>query len=89
MSDERIAAAALRVDGEVWTLPPPARHCHLVDAWSSAHWRDGQPGRIGPHEQGFVTTAGRFVDRMVAASVAFAAGQTETPRPQLYSEDLW
>lgn len=86
---ERIAAAAIRVGGVVWTLPPPARHCHLLRAWSEAHWTDGEPARIGEHEQGFVTTAGRFVEREDAARIAHAAGQLAKIISPLCSEDLW
>lgn len=89
---ERIASAALRVAGEVWTLPPPVRHCHLVHAWSQSHWRDGGPTPIPEHEQGFVTSTGRFVDRVEARRIAKEAGQL-LPRASvgedLFSEDVW
>jgi hypothetical protein len=75
--------AALRVNGVIWSLPRPARHHVLVQAWCLAHYRDGEPGRIPEHEQGFVTHDGRFLDRYEAARLA------GHDRPQLFSEDLW
>lgn len=84
---ESIVVAAIRVEGEVWTLPRPARHCHLVKAW-----RDAKQERIDDHEQGFVTSLGRFVGREEARKIADAAGQTsERDRGMsiLFSEDLW
>jgi hypothetical protein len=38
--------------------------------------------------QGFVTDDGTFVDRHVAAIIAFAAGQTKKQETILFSEDL-
>ena len=87
--DERIEAAAILVNDEVWTLPPPTRHHTLIQAWASAHWKDGKAGRIGEHDQGFVTSAGRYVDREEAATIARAAGQTDSTRSILFSEDVW
>lgn len=40
-------------------------------------------------KEGFVTSAGRFVSRNLAAQIAYAAGQTGAPLGTLYSEDLW
>ena len=39
--------------------------------------------------QGFVTTTGRFVDRMMAADIARTAGQIVGRRRMLMSEDLY
>jgi hypothetical protein len=41
------------------------------------------------HEQGFLTSKNRFVDRVEAASIAFLAGQTKTFKKKLFSEDLY
>lgn len=94
MTVERIAAAAILVKGEVWTLPPPARHHVLIHAWSSAHFKNGaRPSIPDDHEQGFVTSTGRFVDRYEARKIAEATGQllphAIRGRPQLFSEDVW
>lgn len=88
-SRETIVSAALLVDGEIWTLPSPTRHHTLLQAWASAHYKDGQNGRIGSHEQGFVTSWGRFVARDEAARIAHAAGQIPEPKASLFSEDVW
>lgn len=90
-SAEMIAAAAIRVDGEVWTLPRPARHHILAKAWSDAHFRDGKPAPLHEHDSGFVTSTGRFVDRAEAETIARASGQIEGPLigGVLTSEDLW
>lgn len=45
-----------------------------------------------PHEEGFVTSKDRFVDRYEAIEIAKANGQFEgsdVSTNQLYSEDLW
>lgn len=86
---ESIATAAIRVGGEVWTLPRPSRHHVLIHAWCLAHWRDGSPAKIGKHEQGFMTNSGRFVDREEAGRIAHEAGQTSRLYRCLMSEHLW
>jgi hypothetical protein len=88
---ERIETAALRIDGEVWTLPRPTRHHTLGQAWSQAHYKDGKNAQLLKHDSGFVTSEGRFVERVEAAAIAIAAGQIEKLNwpPNLYSEDLW
>ena len=82
---EAIATAAIRVDGEVWTLPRPARHDTVLWAWIWAHRVDD----IGMHEQGFVTSRGRFVGRDEAGELALAAGQVDRAGLHLCTEDLW
>jgi len=91
---ETIEAAALEANGTVWTLPRPARHCHIMHAWCAAHYVDGRnarwPGGTGGlYAQGFVTSTGRFVIRSEAARIAHQAGQLARLKPHLYSEDLW
>lgn len=89
---ERIVAVACRVDAPCTdspagkfrvtvTLPWPARHHSIL--WGF--------GRVQPDDQGFLTSAGRFVGRREAAEIAKAAGQVEKliAEPDLYSEDLW
>lgn len=41
------------------------------------------------HEQGFLTSQNRFVDRKEASSIAFKAGQTKELKDKLFSEDLY
>lgn len=89
---ERIAAAAICVDGEVQHMLPPNRHHNVM------HRFYRETGRIvGPDEQGFITDQGRFVDREEALKIATAAGQLNGLRDkpgayrgkELFSEDLW
>lgn len=92
---ERIVAAAhlyqrAHDDGDpralpvIVSAPPPARHHNLFIAWT----RFG-----GPTASGFLTSAGRFVDRREGWTIATAAGQPMIPREgqggHLFSEDLW
>lgn len=90
---ERISQAAIRrdSDGHVFTLPPPARHTHIIDHIIEAS--SGTVKRVGyGYRQGFITTnAARFVDRKEACTIARAAGQIEGKLwiSNLYSEDVW
>ena len=85
---EAIAGAAiLTVRGEIATMAPPARHHHLIFLLAA----EGHPP-IGPRSQGFVTTRGRFVDRVEGLAIAEANGQVVKKHPsydKLYSEDMW
>lgn len=85
--DEAIVAAAVMLDDEVWQLPRPARHHHILWALDQV-----LPGRaIEAHVQGFMTNTGRFVEREEAARIASMAGQVGklSAPPHLFSEDLW
>ena len=85
---ERIISAAIHWQGVICSLPSPARHHSLFHALHSA-------GAEGPIvcEQGFLTSTGRFVNRVEAKHIAEAVGQIRTnakPHPrELFSEDLW
>ena len=100
VGDERetIATAAVRADGVVHTVPRPGRHHTVLNALPN------HIGRRAERDQGFVTSTGRFVDRIEGAAIALAAGQvigrdSEGERtgpsdhlnwpPNLYSEDMW
>ncbi len=94
--NERITAAAIRFNGVVLSLPPPARHHHCIRAATHVGYDDWRP----EHEQGFETDTGRFVDRREAMLIARAQGQL-IPRAGgymqgeisngdvLFSEDVW
>lgn len=104
---ETIVAAAVRIPvperwtKEIWggersypdyliiSSPPPARHGTLLHPMYDYM---GKP--IGPDDQGFLTSTGRYVDRKEALAIVFAAGQPRIDHPSrndhdLYSEDLW
>lgn len=99
---ETIVAAALRLRSP-WRLvaggypeylvisaPPPARHHSLLHPLHVLLDRHA----VGPDDQGFLTSAGRYVGREQALQVALAAGQpliehASRHATQLFSEDLW
>jgi hypothetical protein len=89
---ERIVAAAIRDhDGEVWSLPPPARHC---DVLNYIYKQTGKPTiRLSGIHQGFATSTGRYLTRRQAEPVAREAGQIRRAGrligSVLTSEDLW
>lgn len=83
---ERIVAAAIRQYGLTVSLPPPARHHHILKPLHMA-----TDIIVAPDDQGFITDAGRFVGRTEAATIATGNGQAKKliAPPNLYSEDLW
>jgi hypothetical protein len=89
---EKIQDAAVLLDGNVYSLPRPARHDKVLRSlypkWKLA-LDSGRPTR---RVQGFITTKGRFVDREEAMVIAKREGQLIVePRydDKLFSEDLW
>lgn len=91
MAEERIVAAAVRYEGMVFSLLPPARHgeCILLMLACRA---DIDRNSTGPEEQGFVTSRNRFVDRLEAKQIAAAADQLiwrAGDMSELFSEDVW
>lgn len=88
---ERIVAAAIQVEGVTVSLPLPALHGQVLHAALNMHLPDHM---VTPACQGFLTSTGRFVNRVQAKQIAHMAGQPQL-RPEsertkdLYSEDLW
>lgn len=85
---ERIERAAVLKDGLVYDVDRPGRHREAILRACTELGLD----HIGQHEQGFVTTSGRFVRRVAAARIAYRAGQLGAPITRalgLLSEDLW
>ena len=86
---EKIVVAAIRdvATGLVFSLPKPKRHHDILHAAAALH----RP--LKQHEQGFLTSFGRYVDRVEAANLALTAKQVRDhvliSPPHLYSEDLW
>jgi hypothetical protein len=85
---ERIIAAAIQYGGTI-SLPPPARHHTIIQTMDLEMGIEGI--RAEPQTQGFLTSTGRFVNRIEAYYLAFKSGQiiSETKGPRLFSEDLW
>lgn len=91
MSDmETIVAAAVHAKGITFSVPAPGRHGDVLRIMHAELGLDAI--RLGvPDNQGFLTSAGRFVGRREAAGIAVEAGQINEPKwgSDLYSEDLW
>lgn len=88
MKPETVECAAVQKDGVVYVVPRPGRHDKAIHLCVSALGIRS----IGNHEQGFVTSTGRFVDRGEAARLAYAAGQLmklDFQPKTLFSEDVW
>lgn len=71
------------------SAPPPARHHTLMHPMT-----DHASSRIGPDDQGFLTSTGRYVDREEAMRIVRRSGQPHRAdlsddADTLYSEDLW
>jgi len=84
---EKIVAAAVRYEGMVFSLIPPARHGECL-----CLLRACRPDSTGGEDQGFVTSHHRYVDRIEARAIATAAGQLtarDSRLPELFSEDVW
>lgn len=80
-----IVAAAIRVEGMFTvSVPAPGRHNDIINA---------EILRMGfSYREGFLTSAGTFVDRENALELAIKAGQYNAPaegKRELFSEDLW
>lgn len=89
---ETVVAAAVQVEGVTFSLPQPARHAHVLWALRYILPKDEI---VAPACQGFLTSSGRFVNRVEALHIAHRARQPQL-RPmadrhpyQLFSEDLW
>jgi hypothetical protein len=85
---ERVVAAAVQYEGVTFSLPRPARHGQVLHCLLSILPEHAIPAVC----QGFITSDGRFVNRVQAKHLAHMAGQTPngtTCELELYSEDLW
>lgn len=67
---------------------PPARHHSLLHPVFTPIGHG-----VGPEDQGFLTSTGRYVGREEALEITLASGQptrrTLTDAVRLFSEDLW
>lgn len=84
---ETIILSAIKIEDNVVAvrLQPNSRHCWIIHALAKAGMETPVTG-----EQGFLTSTGRFVDRVEAKKIAIEAGQIkESQFSQLYSEDVW
>ena len=63
-------------------------HAWAANLAAEERLRIGEEQIAGRH-QGFLTSRGRFVDRTEAMTLARAAGQTDSSKSELFSEDLY
>ncbi len=89
---ERIVAAAIQIEGLTISLPQPARHGQALHSAEAT----GLSGSLLINAcEGFLTSEGRFVNRVQAKQIAHRAGQKQLRAEQdrhprdLFSEDLW
>lgn len=87
---ERIVSAAIRSREIILSIPAPGRHSDIIFS-ASRTIVDAELIHIG--EQGFLTSTGRFVNRVEAKHLAIAAGQLRDTstygKAELFSEDVW
>lgn len=89
-----IVAAAIRrrSDGQVFSLPKPARHGNVMSMLGTIETEhDGTKWALYDGEQGFVDEAGTFYNRKQAHGHVYRCGQHTGPLigSILTSEDLW
>jgi hypothetical protein len=83
----KIVCVAIKseVDGTIISIPRPARHHDVIRLMVQLKYPRPIKG-----EQGFLTNAGEFVNRIEAKDIAFSSGQiTSSIAFTLTSEDLW
>jgi hypothetical protein len=86
MADETIVAVAIRRGEMIFTMPRPARHHHVLQGMFDLGARSPEILSEPPfYEQGFMTSAGTFVDRREAAKIH----PPKNGRDELFSEDVW
>lgn len=85
-----IVSVAIRYRGEVYSLPKPNRHAHVL------HHISGLFGGIyidaRDEDQGFLDQSGRFLNRkqaLVSAQVNNQLNDRPIIGGRLYSENLW
>jgi hypothetical protein len=85
---ESIVMAAIKTSPvTVSTVLKPGRHKDII-AHLTRHGFNA--AAVGPGNQGFVTSEGRFVDRREAKEIALAAGQiSDIYGDELHSEHVW
>lgn len=83
---ERIISVAILYESLIISRPPPARHHDLISLMSRLNPLVALTG-----QQGFLTSDGRFLDRIEAKIFVKLVQQPHrnSPSPELFSEDLW
>jgi len=76
-----IKEAAILKDGKIYLGKSGKRHHHII--------KDYPEIRFFTKELGFITDDGDFVDRSIAAKIAFECDQIKKEKRILFSEDLY
>ena len=84
-----ITHVAIIYKGITYSLPPPNRHHNVI--WKIVE--ETKEKSIGENEQGFLDSAGNFLNRTEALVNAQFNNQLRVDRPiwhdELFSENLW
>lgn len=88
---EIIVGVASKAYGKLYQLPKPYRHHDLLDIMFKER---GGVETVCADEEGFITSLGRYVDRVEGFSIASKANQILQDRHhkgqiELYSESVW
>lgn len=73
-----IVLAAIKKDNIIYT---GKRHAWIM-------WENPYQFKGNDNIQGFITNTGEFVDRKIAAQIAYQCGQIDQEQKELYSEDI-
>lgn len=84
-----ITHVAIRFRNEIYSLPPPNRHHHII--WEIAKILNIES--VDLEEQGFLDETGKFYNRQDALAHALICNQVKNialiRAGRLFSEDLW
>lgn len=86
LTGPQITHVAIKYNNELYSLPAPNRHPDVIRKMK---------GVYGPHQCGFLTEEGKYLNRKDAMKLAKTNGQVKKGSPywdsetELYSEDLW
>lgn len=85
---ETIVSAAIQDERSIiYSMPKPKRHHDIIYAMVRARIKESDD-----HKKGFLTSEGRFVDRVEGLEIAEAADQipgSQAGFTKLYTESLW
>jgi hypothetical protein len=94
---ETIEAVAVKYGDLILSVEKPGRHHHVFWALDKAiggqeKMVNGRYPFVGTETQGFITSTGRFVDRIEGCKLARAADQIKHktgPADMLFSDCMW
>ena len=87
----KITHVAIRFNGEVYSLPKPNRHHHVI--WHIVKTTGCSSVDVREDDQGFLDESGRYLTRKQALTSAKANNQVKDLENirmnRLFSEDVW